>query len=438
MKQKCINIAKNVLLVVLTLLMALLTVSIWVRSLSWEDIPVESSIGQLYIRMVYGSASVFGLRTESLPAAYPIEMAVCVDGRMVGVQYDTSGVDALHEKMQESITASLNHKDLEPSIGTDTAFLEALEQDCIYLKYANALPIDLVFLWLGGASTDLGEIQVRSILISANDEIWIRDQEDLLYCSNTDVDPKNWSEILADSIFEPCHFSTQDGLKNDLLPETLIFENRAQGYPVVETAVPNFLDSCGEDNLQIVLEAFGYNTSVGNYMDDTTRVFVNNNSTLRISDSGNILFHASSIEGGMEAYQENEITEEGKMSLRVSTAQAVLEQIQKSYTTEGGFFLQSVQEDLANDRVRLQFRYMCNSMPVMGEDGIYATVEFMKNAMVSADISARIFTNTEQMQYLIPSKQFAAMAADENTDSLIGYFAEEHGLVPYRYFERTV
>ena len=129
MKQRLINTTKNILLVLLTLLMAVLTVLIWVRSLSWEDIPVESGFGQFYIRLAYGSASVFGLRTEDVPAAYPTEIAVRVNGQMFGAQNDTSGVDALHEQFQDQISAALTDSVQELQEGEEAEYIQALEQD---------------------------------------------------------------------------------------------------------------------------------------------------------------------------------------------------------------------------------------------------------------------------------------------------------------------
>lgn len=436
MKQRFINIGKNILLVFLTLLMALLTVLIWVNSLSWEDIPVESGLGQLYIRMAYGSASVFGLRTEDVPAVYPIEIAVRADSHMLGAQNDTSSVDALHEQFQEQINLALNDKVSNLRLGEPSAYLEALRQDCIFFRYPNAIPLDLVFLWHSNTHINFTEIAAKSVLISENDEVWIRTENDELYFYKTDIDTKNWSEQLGDSIFQPCMFLLDE--EKSLFPETLVFENRTQVYPCLEMSEPNYLDSNGVDSLQIVLEAFEYNTSVGNYMDDSTRVFVNNNSTLRISPNGEILFHATSLEGGMEAYQESEVTEEGEMSLRVSAAKAMLEQVQKSYTTEGDFFLCSVLEDAVTKRVQLRFQYMCNGLPVVGEQGDCASVEFYENTMVSAKIHARTFTESVQLRHLIPTEQFIEMASEKDINVMIGYFWQDQMLYPCRYFESAV
>ena len=437
MNRKMMNIGKNVLLVLLSLIMALLTVLIWVRSLSWEDIPVESGIGQLYLRMAYGSASVFGLRTEDAPAAYPMEIAVRTDGKMYGAQNDTSGVDALQEQFQEQIHAALNIsvQDLRPA--EESEYREILKGDCIYFRYEHALPLDLLFLWNGDSSVHVSDVSAKSVLISSDDSVWIRDEKNDLYVYETEIDSKDWKDQLGDSIFQPCAF-LQNKFANNLMPETLIFENRRQEYAVVEMSEPDYLDSSGTHNLQIVLEAFEYNTSVGNYMDNSTRVFVNNNSTLRIGPNGKILFHATSMEGGMVAYQESEVTDDGEMPLRISTAKAVLEQIQKSYVTESEFFLQSVFRDPATERIQLRFRYSCNGIPIVGDSGAYAVVEFLENTMVSAEIHARSFASLEEKQFLIPSEQFIAMADSSDVNLLLGYFGDNNVFYPRRYFESVV
>lgn len=438
MKQRLINTTKNIILVLLTLLMAVLTVLIWVRSLSWEDIPVESGFGQFYIRMAYGSASVFGLRTEDVPAAYPTEIAVRVSGQMFGAQNDTTGVDALLEQFQDPISAALNDsvRDLKP--GGEADYVQALEQDCIFIRYEHALPLELIFLWLGDGGTQIPAVSARSLLVSSSGQIWIRDEGNALFVYDSAVDSKGWSDRLGESIFGTCRFAGNESSSDGVAPDTLIFDDHRQAYPVVEMAEPAYLDSNGVDNLQVVLEAFAYNTSVGNYMDDMKRVFVNNNSTLRIGTKGDILFHATSMKGGMEAYQEGEITENDELPLRVNTAKAILEQIQRSYSTEADFFLRSVSRDAVSGRVQLHFQYQCNGVPVTGEVGRFAVIEFVENALVSAEIHARTFASTEQTRFLIPSEQLMAMADSSDESILLGYFFQEGLLYPHRYFERVV
>ena len=438
MKKNLMNTSKNVLLVLLTLLMALLTVLIWVRSLTWDDIPVESGLGQFYLRMAYGSASVFGLRTEDVPAAYPTEISVCIDGVMLGAQNDASGVDALYEQFEEQIRAALNDSVSELAPGDAADHLSALQKDSIYFKYEHALPLKLIFLWLSDNIPDIPDIAVKSVLISSDGSVWIRNDKNELFVYKTDINAGKWSDQLGDSIFQSCRFAIEESKQTSLVPETLLFNDRKQSFSVIEMAEPNYLDSNGVDNLQVVLEAFEYNTSVGNYMDNTTRVFVNNNSTLRIGSDGQILFHATSLEGGIEAYQQNEVTEKDELPLRVNTAKAMLEQIQRSYTSEADFFLHSVHQDPASERVQLQFQYLCGGIPVVGEEGAFAVVEFIGNTLVSAEIHARTYASVEQLRYLIPAEQFAAMAAPGDSNMLIGYFPEENYLYPHRYFESAV
>lgn len=435
MKQKTINIAKNIALVLLTLLMAALTVLIWFRSLSWEDIPVDSRIGQFYMRVAYGSASVFALRTEETPAAYPIEIAVRAGDQMVGVQNDETGVDALYEQFREDIEQALSIKNVVLEEGSEEAFLEALAGDCIYFRYPNALPAGLLLQWLGGNETASLDLSISAFLISSEGKVWVRNDRNELRYYVKSVDSSGWQEKIKDSVFQKCSFALQ---KQDLLPETLLFETRRQAYSAMDISTPAYLENNGINSLQTVLEAFAYSASTGNYMDGNTRIFVNNNSTLRVSSDGTIRFHATSLEGGIEAYRENEASPEGEQILRIAAAQSVLEQIQKSYTTEGTFYLYSVYHDAATDRYQLQFRYLCNGVPVMGDAGRCAVFEFKENTMVSAEITVRTFAANEQLVYLVPCAQLLQMANDGDRMISIGYFEKDGVLRPERYFESAV
>lgn len=437
MKLRIINIVKNLLLVFLTLLMAALMVVIWFRTLSWEDIPVDSRFGQFYMRMAYGSASTFALRTEETPAAYPIEIAVRCGGRMVGAQNDESSVDALYEQYQEIIQGALSAAHGAVDTGDEDAFLKALAGDCIFFRYHDALPANLTFQWLTGTQDAPRDALVSAFLIAADGTIWMRDGENGLLRFQADVDAEDWGRRLEDTIFQDCAFLGSRAAQSGLLPETLIFETRRQAFSAMETATPAYLENNGVDSLQTVLEAFEYNAAVGNYMDGETRIFVNNNSTLRVAADGRIAFRAASLAGGIEAYREGEVTEEGELSLLVGVAQSVVGQIQKSYTTDASVYLCAVHHDAATDRFLLQFRYLCNGVPVMGEIGRCATVEFVQNTLISAEISARTFLASEQLNYLVPCAQMLEMAGAEDVRISIGYFEKDGVLYPQRYFEQA-
>lgn len=437
MKLRIINLVKNLLLVLLTLLMAALMVVIWFRTLSWEDIPVDSRFGQFYMRMAYGSASTFALRTEQTPAAYPIEIAVRCGRRMVGAQNDESGVDALYEQYQEVIREALSAAHGAAEAGDEDAFLKALAGDCIFFRYHSALPVNLLFQWLAGTQDAPRDASVSAFLIAEDGTVWMRDSENGLLCFSADVDAAGWGKRLEDTIFQDCAFLGSRAAQSGLLPETLIFETRRQAFSAMETGTPAYLENNGVDSLQTVLEAFEYNAAVGNYMDGETRIFVNNNSTLRVGADGKIAFRATSMTGGIEAYREGEATEEGELSLRVGVAQSVIEQIQKSYTTDASVYLCAVHQDEATGRFRMQFRYLCNGVPVMGEIGRCATVEFLQNTLVSAEISARTFLASEELHYLVPCAQVLEMAGAEDVRVPIGYFEEDGVLRPRRYFEQA-
>ena len=63
-KRELKNLAKNLALLFLTLLLVLLTALGWVHDLSLTDIPTESWLGRWYINLNYGEAGGFELRSE--------------------------------------------------------------------------------------------------------------------------------------------------------------------------------------------------------------------------------------------------------------------------------------------------------------------------------------------------------------------------------------
>lgn len=74
-------------------------------------------------------------------------------------------------------------------------------------------------------------------------------------------------------------------------------------------------------------------------------------------------------------------------------------------------------------------------MPVEGEEGVLAVIDYADNVLVSAELHLRTFVQSGVSHTLLPTRTAAAAAAGGGPYGLAaGYFAEGTSLVPRRYY----
>ena len=132
-KRELKNLAKNLALLFLTLLLVLLTALGWVHDLSLTDIPTESWLGRWYISLSYGEAGGFELRSGEIPAALPAEFAVRTADEMRGAQYNEIAVRSFLATYGTQISAALSSI-TELRQGTEQAYQKALCLPGVYFS----------------------------------------------------------------------------------------------------------------------------------------------------------------------------------------------------------------------------------------------------------------------------------------------------------------
>ena len=235
---------------------------------------------------------------------------------------------------------------------------------------------------------------------------------------------------------QACTFAAQTMPEQTAVrPETLLLSDTLTLPTVTSTPVDIDIKHAG-NSLTVMLEAFGYDTYVRNYPDQTTgmRVFVNNQSTLRVGQEGEIVFRANTAEGGLEAYLKNEIGENGPLTYQVDYARRLLESILQSFSTDASFAFDGCTESEDGKSARLMFRCFIGSVPVEGEEGILAVVEYQDNVLVSAEVHLRTFIQSGISHTILPTKQAAAAATGGPYRLAAGYFVSGTDLVPRRYY----
>ncbi len=422
------NRIKNAVLLLLTLLLVLLTALGWVYDLSLTDLPTDSWLGRMYISLSYGEAGGFELRSGEIPAALPAEFAVRTAEEMRGAQYNEIAVRSFLTTYKAQLSAALSMgEQLAPM--PEEGYRKALRQPGIYLRYDSRVPLTLAANWVGGSvqRTEDTDLLVRSILLTQEGALWVRTHTGELYGAK--VRPMEGSLSANDLAGVPCVFAAEREYPN-VLPETLLFP-QTLALHTLRYEVPKF-DADSAASLQVLLQAFGYEPYMRNYEDAGTgkRVFVGNQSTVRVGSDGEVVFRASSLEGGLEAYLQSELGKEPPLPYQIDYARSLLENIFQSFSADATFFFDSHMTD--DKTTQLLFRYAVGGVPVEGEEGVLAVIEYRSNTLMSARLNLRSFVPSKESCMLMPTAAAAAAATGEPRGLAIGYFATESGLVPSR------
>ena len=87
------NTAKNIALIVLAALMAVLCAANWLAGVSAASLGSDNPLRRVHDRL-FGGATGYEIRSSGVSAASPAQLALGASGELVGVQYSTTDVDA--------------------------------------------------------------------------------------------------------------------------------------------------------------------------------------------------------------------------------------------------------------------------------------------------------------------------------------------------------
>ncbi len=160
-KRSAKNTAKNISLLVLCGLMGVLCAVNWLMGLNIAQMPADSALRRLHDRFV-GGAVGYEIRSSGVSAADPAQMALTVDGKLYGVQYNLTDIDAGITATRSLWSQALTGEGLRPA--DESELCTALRSgSCALLRYHGAIPMQRSIAgWLGGSWKDNDRLQVET------------------------------------------------------------------------------------------------------------------------------------------------------------------------------------------------------------------------------------------------------------------------------------
>ena len=164
-KRSAKNTAKNISLLVLCGLMGVLCAVNWLMGLNIAQMPADSALRRLHDRFV-GGAVGYEIRSSGVSAADPAQMALTVDGKLYGVQYNLTDIDAGITATRSLWSQALTGEGLRQA--DESELCTALRSgSCALLRYHGAIPMQSIAGWLGGSWKDNARLQVETLVYAA-------------------------------------------------------------------------------------------------------------------------------------------------------------------------------------------------------------------------------------------------------------------------------
>lgn len=422
-----IETVKTVVLWALVFCMLGLIRITWVYGLDYENVPENV--------MFHGLFALAPEEPENLPtasiSAYPVQFAVGKDGELTALQQDAAALQSAFGTVSPVLREAFSNlgqwqevQDIKPY----------LQQPLLYLHYDGALPLPLLAAWLEAPCQST--LSVGTMLLVQESEqqyaVLVRNGSDgRLYKGSTAVDERLFSDTLHQFSLSSCQFAA-DLAYESLVPETLVFTEHAP-YQTARPVSVDFSQVGGQESKQSVLEAFEYNPyTAKSYYDEgeSAWVYVENDSTLSITDNGRITFEASVESGGLAAYPKQDlVSRQQELLYKTNLCHTIL---QSAYESVGGgeTYLSRVTAGEKDGMETICFDGALQSVPVSLETGYLAKFVFQDNLLVSSVIYLSKYEMTGETVFVMPMEQVAASIRGGDTGVCVRYEQADGVLAP--------
>ena len=434
MSEKIKKITKNTVIVILLLSSAFLT---W---LNWFSDPPKtagdstSAFSRFVSSLAGRNASVqsvasYNAYTEyasTTCALYPSCAVVRSDDSLYLFTRQAE-LEGMFERVRLSLSTALDTA-RDSRILTSSQWRDCLCGKTVFLEFAGDMPLYYLASSLGAAQNDEMDFSISCLALDCRTEpvrLAVKTTDGEVYCYDTDLRNPDIESIFSGMEPSDVTFACENESIGSLVPaETLITKKSIEAPRLsVSAAVTDFTGSGTEHTIDSILASFGFNTySANSYIEsDTTRVYVEEMSTLRISPAGILVYDKGSQE---------ETKQMSAMSMSVRTqninrsAQIVEKAISPLLGEASSYILRQYYDKTSGNYV-VVFSTQYAGMKIDLPAGYLARFEYRGTELVNAYVNLLTFSLTEEYDVLMPG--LYAAAAGGPAKSLEGRYVVRTG-----------
>lgn len=425
-QQSVKNTAKNALLLGLIASLLVLCAINWLVGMNVREMPADNPLRQAYAYL-FGGARGYELRSSGVAAAEPAQLALTVEGRLCMVQYSLADMDAGIEAVR-AVWAQVLRSTTLVDASEEELIASLSTGDCALLRYHGEIPLSLIAGWMGGTWQE--ETAVHTLVYAAHEEkLFVRTGDGSLYAAAARVDREVWEAAQQAFRGMPCRFS---GEAYAVLPETLLPDTETLSLPILTSQAPALLDPQSGSGLETLLEAFSY-TPYTRFYDEQggdVRVFVEDESTLRIGRDGLVQYAAADESGTVRAYGDGEADGAAALDAQADCARQILDAALRAADSDTHASLYAVQRQ--EGQTTLVFLQMYGGIPILS-DTDFATFTFREGVLVSAQVRLNCFRAEQTRRQVLPARQAAAAATDAR-GLMVAYTEMDGHYQPERFY----
>lgn len=358
---------------------------------------------------VSGTESAGALRPAG--AVQPVAAVVNLEGGgHFGAAYAAEPVSEIFQRFSADLGEALGSAGA-PEPMSEEEFCAALCRCGVYLKLPCSQPLELLAAWLGAEFH--GEECAELLCLSAGENavsLCCRTGEGEYFQCATAAAAERLRSRTEEFADNGVSFAFSDPLLRDGDPCAPVC---AGGRSAAEVKLsPTQLTASETDAL---LRSLGMNSFIsGSYYEaDGTEVFIDEESTLRLSPSGGLSFRRPGFPENMEALSRVET-----VSLARRIAESVL-----GACGDGALIFAGVSYGEAQRSYTVCFDYAVNGIPVRLGSGHAAELVLRGEKLMQARMQLCRFALTGETVPLLPDRQALALAAAEHTGAALCYRA---------------
>ena len=351
-----------------------------------------------------GTDDVTAELPRSADVMMPLSIMVCGTdgGGRYGTAYDSDETAAVFRRFSVDLGEALGSAGA-PAECAEDGFRACLSRCSVAMQFVSPVPLELLSGWLGVEMNSTAAEHLAGLLcLSASESealLCYRTEDGTCFACTTAVNADGFRSRTAE--YAP------NGAIYDWENETLGLEtytlllSASPKTAVLRSAVPVLR----ENETDEVLAAMGMNSFVSSsYTEaDGTVVYVSDETTLRISPTGTLVYR--------RAVQEDAPGSGEDVLTAVSSAWSAAEICIGKHAGEGELRFAGAEYDASQSGYKVLLDYSVDAVPVRLADGHAAELIVRDGKVIQARLQMRQFTRTGAVTELLPCLQAAAIAA---------------------------
>ena len=423
------NKLQNWLIAALLVSILLLTYQIWSYTMGTE--------GAELLRRAFGVEEEetvrftgYEERSWALRVLTPLSCAVrASEGSALYGTTDRDTASACLERIGPQLAEALETAGTPEEV-REKEWRAALADTMFFLDFGGQVPLPTLAQLLGAQAPDALAQEARYLVLRVDGEresarvlLYCMDKDRTVRRCRTSADAAYLMQLASEWTPNGCRFAHEE--KPVDTAEALLLMP-ADALPALELS--NALSTAAEADfdriMEDVLESLGFNAYRPSVYSesDGTRVYVEEERTLRVSTDGRLTYEDPAAE-------ENEAGKPtgAEETARIAEAARLASEILAPYLGDAGLFLLDTAYSARTGLFTLRFGVECGGVRILTERGYAASLSFRGTILCAAELEMRTYRRTGENIAVIPTTQ--ALAASTRMEGFGLYYRVEGGSV---------